>query len=264
MDEILNPEEYPKESFGTKELKNAAGNVEFNHVDFGYGDKNIFKDLSFNVKAGETVGIVGRSGEGKTTILNLLPRFYDVSKGNIKIDGINIQELTQESLRNTVSIVPQSPYIFNVSIRDNLLYAKPDATQDEIEDACKKAALHDFIISKPDGYDTFVGEGGVVLSGGQKQRLAIARALLKKSKILLLDEATSALDNETQQKIKKAIANIGTECTVIIVAHRLTTVEDCDKILVLSNHRIEAEGTHKQLLKKCEVYRELYTQNDDE
>lgn len=262
MDEIM--QGYPKEKFGSKSLVEAKGNIEFSKVKFNYGEQGVFDNLTFCVKSGECVGIVGRSGEGKSTILSLIPRLYDVQGGCIKIDGVDIKDLKKDSLRNMVSFVSQAPYIFNVSIKDNLLFANPDATQNEIENACRKAELHDFIMSKPDGYDTLVGEGGITLSGGQRQRLAIARALLRNSKILLLDEATSALDNLTQQKIKQTITNLGHDYTIIIVAHRLSTVVDCDKIYILANHKIEAEGTHKELLKISKSYRQLYEEESNQ
>ncbi|MBQ7977132.1 MAG: ABC transporter ATP-binding protein [Clostridia bacterium] len=258
MYEIMDNKEYPKEIFGDRVLDNVKGKIEFKNVNFNYGETTIFENLNLTIKAGECVGLVGKSGEGKSTILNLLPRLYDVSSGDILIDDVDTRRLTCDSLRNSVSIVPQSPYIFNVSIRENLLYVNPNATQEEIEEACRKAQIHDFIISRPEGYETKVGEGGVVLSGGQKQRLAIARAFLRGSKILLLDDATSALDNESQEKVKQAINNLKGDCTILIVAHRLSTVQDCDKIMVLENHKIVAEGSHSKLLKSCPVYRDLY------
>lgn len=262
MDEIFDEKIYPKEQFGTLTLENAKGQIAFNNVDFAYKNEQVFQNLSLKINAGECVGFVGRSGEGKSTILNLIPRIFDVDNGQITLDNIDIRDLTCESLRETVSSVPQSPYIFNLSIAENLRLVKPDATQTELELACEKAAILDFIKSKPEGFDTIVGEGGVVLSGGQKQRLAIARAFLKDSKILLLDEATSALDNKSQEEIKKAIRNLQKSCTIVIVAHRLSTVSDCDKIFVLDNHKIVATGTHAQLLANCKVYQDLYKEEN--
>ncbi len=257
--EILNDEKYPKEHFGTLDLPEPRGEIEFKHVTFSYReDMSLFQDMSFKINAGETIGIVGKSGQGKSTIINLIPKIYDIDSGEILLDGINIADLTEDALRNTVSVVPQAPYIFNMTIRENLLFAKPDATQEEIIDACKKAQIHDFIMTKPEGYDSVVGESGIMLSGGQKQRLAIARALLKDSKVLLLDEATSALDNESQGKIKEVIHNLSGERTVVIVAHRLTTVVDCDRILVIDGNKIIADGPHEELRKSCSVYRNLY------
>lgn len=262
MYEILGDDQNPKEHFGNIILENAKGGLEFKNVTFAYDNEPVFNNLNLSIKAGQSVGFVGRSGEGKSTILNLIPRIYDVKEGQILIDGVDNRELTKNSLRETVSVVPQSPYIFNMSVLENLKLVNPDATMEEIKDACKRAAILDFIQSKPQGFDTIVGEGGVMLSGGQKQRLAIARAFLKRSKILLLDEATSALDNESQDEIKKAIHNLQKKCTIIIVAHRLTTVQDCDKIFVLDGHKIVGEGTHEYLSKHCKAYRDLYKQEN--
>jgi len=202
--------------------------------------------------------VIGKSGQGKSTILNLIGKLYDISDGEILIDDVNIAELSESALRDNVSIVMQTPYIFNMSIMDNMLLVNPKATKKQIYNACKKAQIHDFIFALPQKYDSLVGENGVVLSGGQRQRLAIARALLKNSKIILFDEATSALDNESQGKIKEVMDSLKDDHTLIVVAHRLSTVVDCDKILVLDNNKIIAEGTHKQLIKSCNVYKELY------
>lgn len=262
MYEIIDDEKNPKEVFGDVVLQNAKGGIEFKDVCFSYKDEQVFDKLNLTIQPGQSVGFVGRSGEGKSTILNLIPRMYDVKSGEVLIDGVNNQTLTKESLRETVSVVPQSPYIFNMSIIDNLKLVNPTATQEQIEDACKRAAILDFIKSRPEGFNAMVGEGGVVLSGGQKQRLAIARAFLKKSKILLFDEATSALDNESQEEIKKAIKNMQKTCTIVIVAHRLSTVKDCDKIFVLDNHKIVGEGKHEDLMKNCKAYKNLYKQEE--
>ena len=262
MYELKDNEQYPKEVFGKSKLTSPEGNIRFKNVCFSYKDEKVFENLSFEIKAGQSIGIVGRSGEGKSTILNLIPRIYDVDSGSIEIDDIDVRELTQDSLRNTVSMVSQSPYIFDLTIEENLRLVKPDATQKELEEVCQKAQILDFIQSKPDGFKTRIGEGGVILSGGQKQRLALARAFLKNSKILLLDEATSALDNNSQAQVKEAIYNLQNSCTLVIVAHRLSTVIDCDKILVLDGHKLIAEGTHTELFKNCKVYRKLYEQDD--
>lgn len=265
VNEILDDEAYPKESFGTKTIKNPKGNIEFKNVTFRYDDKKeLFKDLSFKINAGETIGIVGKSGQGKSTIINLISKTYEVNKGKILIDGVNINDLTKDALRGSMAIVPQTPYIFNMTIRENLLFAKADATEEELIEVCKKAQIYDYIQSMPDKFESKIGEGGIMLSGGQRQRLAIARALLKDSKILLLDEATSALDNESQGKIKKVIHDLGKERTVIIVAHRLTTIVDCDRILVMDENTIKADGKHKDLMKSSKEYRNLYKSEDDE
>jgi len=257
--ELLDETKYPKEKFGTEKLENPKGEITFENVYFRYRDDTpLFEDLNFKIKAGETVGIVGKSGQGKSTIINLIPRIYEINGGRILLDSVDVSTLDEDSLRSAVSVVPQSPYIFNMTIKENLLFAKPNATDEEINEVCKKAQIYDFIMSKPEGMDSIVGESGLMLSGGQKQRLAIARALLKESKVLLLDEATSALDNESQSKIKDVIQNLGAERTVIIVAHRLTTVVDCDRIFVLDKNKLIAQGTHAELKKNCEVYKNLY------
>ncbi len=260
INEIFDEQKYPKEVFGNKTINKPKGGLEFRNVDFNFEDKQVFSGLNFKIKPGECVGIVGKSGEGKSTILNLIPRIYDVEAGEILIDKVNVKELNTETLRNIVSVVPQSPYIFNMSIKENLKLVKTDATDEELKIACKKANIFDFIKSKESGFDTIVGEGGVILSGGQKQRLAIARAFLKDSKILLLDEATSALDNESQNEIKKAISELKSTCTIIIVAHRLSTVSDCDRIFVLNDHKLAGAGAHEELMQTCEIYKNLYKQ----
>lgn len=260
--ELMDPEIYPKEKFGTKSLENAQGSIDFENVSFNYGENQVLENLNLHISAGECIGIVGRSGEGKSTVLSLIPRINDPKSGKIYIDGVDISELSEDALRGTVSIVPQSPYIFNLSIRDNLKLVNPTATDEDLLEACRKANILDFIENSEKGFDTIVGEGGVVLSGGQRQRLAIARAFLKQSKILLLDEATSALDNESQNEIKKSIREINKSCTVIIVAHRLSTVLDCDKIAVLSDHKIVALDKHDELIKNCEIYQNLYKQEN--
>ena len=265
MLEILDDELYPKEHFGCQTIDNMRGEIEFKHVEFGYKkDELLFKDLSFKIEAGQCIGIVGKSGQGKSSIINLINKLFDVSGGQILLDGVDIQNLSEDSIRDNVSVVSQSPYIFDLTIRENLELVKPDATFDEIVDACKKAYIYDYIMSLDNKFDSKIGEGGVQLSGGQKQRLAIARALLRKSKILLLDEATSALDNESQEKIKSAINDLKNEKTIIIVAHRLTTVMDCDRILFINNNTVKADGTHKQLMKTCPEYKKLYNSEDSE
>lgn len=255
---LMNDKEFPKEKFGTIQLDKINGDFEFKNVSFGYTDKLVLNDLSFKIKANETVAFVGKSGVGKTTIFNLLCKMYDVNYGEITIDNINIKDLDKESIRGNITIISQNPYIFNMSIRDNLKLVKSDLVEEDMINACKTACLDDFINELPDKYDTIVGEGGVNLSGGQKQRLAIARALVQKTEIILFDEATSSLDNETQQKIQKAINNMKNEYTILIIAHRLSTIINADRILYLENGKIEAEGTHKELLKKCKNYKMLY------
>lgn len=256
--EVINGKEFKKEKFGNKHLNKIEGNFEFNNVSFSYEKKEVLKDLSFKINANETVAFVGRSGAGKTTIFNLLCKFYDVNSGSITIDGININELDKDSIRGNITVISQNPYIFNMSIRDNLKLVKSDLTDEDMIKACHIACLDDFINELPNGYDTIIGEGGVNLSGGQKQRLAIARALVQKTEIILFDEATSALDNETQSKIQDAIDNMKNEYTILIIAHRLSTIVNCDRILFIDNGEIEASGTHKYLLNNCSKYRKLY------
>ncbi len=255
---IINSDEFKKEEFGTTHLDKVEGNFEFENVTFGYNEEPVLKNLNFKVNANETVAFVGKSGAGKTTIFNLLCKMYNIDKGTIKIDGIDIKELDKDSIRNNITIISQNPYIFNVSIRENFKLVKENLSEEEMINACKVACLDEFIMSLPDKYNTIIGEGGINLSGGQKQRLAIARALVQKTEIILFDEATSALDNETQTSIQKAIDNMKNEYTILIIAHRLSTIINSDRILFLDNGKIEAEGSHKELLKKSKKYKQLY------
>ena len=256
---IIDSDEFKKEEFGTEHLDNVIGNFEFKNVTFGYAKKQkVLNDLSFKVDANTTVGFVGKSGEGKSTIFSLLCKMYDVDKGEILIDGININKLDKDSIRGNITIISQDPYIFNLSIKDNLKLVKEDLTIREMKEACRMACLDEFIESLPDKYNTIVGEGGVNLSGGQRQRLAIARAFVQKTEIILFDEATSALDNETQKSIQQAIRNLKKDYTILIIAHRLSTIKDCDKILYISDGKVSAQGTHDQLMKKSKAYKDLY------
>lgn len=256
---IIDSDEFKKEKFGTIHLDNVKGNFEFKNVKFGYNEDNIIlKDINFIVNSRETVGFVGKSGAGKSTIFSLLCKMYDVNDGVITIDGVNINELDKSSIRDNITIINQNPYIFNLSIRDNLKLVKEDLTDEEMFEACKLACLDEFINGLPDGYDTIIGEGGVNLSGGQRQRLAIARALVQKTEIILFDEATSALDNETQESIQDAIKNLKNDYTILIIAHRLSTIINCDRIIVLNDGVIEDSGTHYELLDRCSEYRKLY------
>ena len=256
--DIFEDKKYEKESFGNTHLDKINGDFEFKGVSFKYDASNVLNNLNFKVNANETVAFVGKSGAGKTTIFNLLCKMYDNYDGLITIDGINIKELDKDSIRGNITIVSQNPYIFNMSIKDNLKLVKNNLTDKEMKEACKMACLDDFIESLPNKYDTIVGEGGINLSGGQKQRLAIARAFVQKTEIILFDEATSALDNETQAKIQQAIANLQKDYTILIIAHRLSTIKSADRILVLDNGNIVGEGTHTKLLKTCKLYKELY------
>lgn len=256
---IMDSKEFGKEKFGKKHIDKVNGDFEFKNVTFTYANGHkVIDNMNFKIKANSTVAFVGKSGSGKTTVFNLLCKMYNIDSGKITIDGIDIRELDKDSIRGNITIISQNPYIFNLSIRDNLRLVKENLTDEEMIEACKTACLEDFIKSLPDGYDTIIGEGGINLSGGERQRLAIARALVQKTEIILFDEATSALDNETQANIKKAIDNMKNEYTILIIAHRLSTVIDCDRILFLDEGKIKAEGTHKELLSNCKNYRSLY------
>ena len=264
--EFENDDIYPKDVFGKKHLSHIKGDIKFKNITFSYddSDKNkVLNKFGLNIKPKTTVALVGPSGSGKSTILNLITKSYLPESGVITIDDVDIRDLDEATFKDAISIVSQSPYIFNMSIKDNLLLVNPDASLEEIDKACKQACLYDYINSLPDKYDTVVGEGGVNLSGGQKQRLAIARALLKNSPILLFDEATSALDNQTQSEIKATLDNLKNEYTIIIVAHRLSTIQDCDTIHVIEDGKVISSGTHKELLESSETYRNLYASDEN-
>lgn len=256
--DILDNNKFEKEEFGNVHLDKVNGNFEFKDVNFSYGDNKVLDNLSFKVNANSTVAFVGKSGAGKSTIFSLIDKMYEVDSGEILIDGVNINELDKDSIRDNITVINQNPYIFNLSIKDNLKLVKENLTDEEMISACKMACLDEFINTLPDKYDTVVGEGGITLSGGQKQRLAIARALIQKTEIILFDEATSALDNETQKEIQEAIHNMQGEYTILIIAHRLSTIIDSDRILFLNDGHIEAEGTHEELLDKSLAYKHLY------
>ena len=235
------------------------GQVTYDRVSFCYHPgQTVLENVSFQVQPGQSYALVGGSGSGKTTLITLLPRLYEVTGGAISIDGTDIRDMTLASLRQNIGMVSQDTYLFNGTILENLRYAKPDATREEIEEACKKAHIHDFIVSLPQGYDTLVGNRGLRLSGGEKQRLSIARVILKDPPILILDEATSALDSISESHIQAAIKPLLKSRTSLVVAHRLSTIMASDKILVVGNHRIAASGTHKELLERSPLYRELY------
>lgn len=259
--EVIENDKFKKEKFGNIEIKKLNGSIRFENVVFGYDKTKILKNMNFEINPNERVAFVGKSGAGKTTIFGLITRLYHTSKGKILLDNTNINDLTCSTIRDNMSIITQNPYIFNFSIKDNLLLAKEDASIKEIREACKMACIDEYIMTLPNKYDTMVGENGVILSGGQKQRLAIARALLMKTEIILFDEATSALDNETQSKIQEAINNLKGKYTILIVAHRLSTIIDSDKIFVVDDGKIIDSGSHKELLKKCDYYRNLYNKD---
>lgn len=257
LDIIDNPK-YPKEKFGHISKEHFDGDIEFKNVSFKYDDLPVLKNISFKIKSNSTIGFVGRSGSGKTTIFNLISKLYTIKDGELLIDGININDYTEETIRGNISVITQNPYIFNMSIKDNIKIVKPEITDEELIEKCKMAELHDYIESLPDKYDTIVGENGTILSGGLKQRLSIARALVKKSEIILLDEATSSLDNELQDHIMESIKNISSEYTILIIAHRLSTVKDCDQIIVVDDGLIKGYDKHDTLLKNNDTYKKLY------
>lgn len=256
--ELFDNKKFPIETYGNESIDNIKGEIEFKNVSFAYNKKEIIHNVSFKVNPLEDVALVGKSGSGKSTLFNLLTKSYDNYEGIITIDGVDIKKLNQKTLIDSISIISQNPYIFNLSIKDNLKLIDKNITDDDIINACKTARIHDFIETLPDKYNTLLGEGGVNLSGGQKQRLAIARALLKQSKILLFDEATSSLDNITQDEIQTAIKSISKNFTIITIAHRLSTIINLNKIYLLEEGNIIACGTHKELLKSNTYYKELY------
>lgn len=243
-----------------EELTSVKGNVKFSDVSFSYESekKNVLAHINLDVKAGESIALVGPSGGGKTTLCSLIPRFYDATNGEILIDEKNIKDVSLDSLRNNIGVVAQDVYLFSGSVKENIAYGKADATDDDIITAAKLAGAHDFISSLPDGYDTYVGERGVKLSGGQKQRISIARVFLKNPPILILDEATSALDNESEKLVQASLEKLAKGRTTFTIAHRLTTIRNADRILVLTENGIEEEGTHSELLNNGKIYSELY------
>lgn len=291
ISELYEDDEYELEKFGTQELENVQGHIEFKNVKFSYieyrekpdeevllemkqnkkkkiktrvktreqiGTNDIFENLNFEIEPNTTVAFVGISGSGKSTILNLISKMYEIDSGEVLIDGVNINSLTKQSLRNTISLVNQFPYIFDMTIKENLLLAKPEATDEEIVYSLKQAALFDFIESLPQKLDTVVGESGIKLSGGQKQRLAIARAMLKRSSVILFDESTSSLDNLAQNQVKESINNIKGKSTIIIVAHRLSTIKNVDKIFFLEKGQITDQGSFEELFSRNENFRKIF------
>lgn len=258
--EILDNALYEDEKFGNINIDEVEGVIEFKNVKFKYSndEEETLKGLDMKIVPNKKIAIVGKSGNGKSTIFNLLLRYFDATKGEILIDEVNIKDLTEESLRNNISIIRQSPFLFNLSIMDNFRMVKEDVTEEEVRDVCKKAYIDEYIMSLPNKYNTIIGEGGVNLSGGQKQRIAIARTLLLNTKIILFDEATSALDNESQTYIKKTIDDLVKDHTVVIVAHRLSTIIDADIINVIDKGKLIASNTHEKLLKECKIYSNLY------
>ncbi len=289
--ELYENDEYEMESFGSRHLKNVKGKIEFKNVGFSYltykdipieeqlkiekynkkhkikepvstrkitGKNQVFKNLNFVIEPNTTVAFVGKSGSGKTTIANLVSKIYTVDKGRVLIDGININSLDKDTVRNSIALVNQSPYIFDMTIKENLLLARPNATDEEIKDVLESSALDEFVASLPEGVDTRVGEGGIKLSGGQKQRLAIARTMLKRSSIIIFDESTSSLDNLAQSKIKESLDNLKGKSTIIIIAHRLSTIRNADKIFFLQKGEIVSSGTFDELYKNDEAFRTMF------
>lgn len=243
------------------DMPKAQGVIEFKNVTYGYGDgDNVLKNVSIKIEKGKTYALVGPSGGGKTTMCHLIPHFYDVREGEILIDGININNITRDSLRKNIGIVQQDVYLFNSSIKDNILYGRLDATDDEVIEAAKRANIHDYVMTLPNGYDTVIGERGVKLSGGQKQRLSIARVFLKNPPILILDEATSALDNATEIMIQQALDELCKGRTTLVVAHRLSTIKNADEIAVVSGGEIAERGTHQELVEQNGIYAMLHKQ----
>ena len=261
MTQILDTKDDVKDIADAKALKVEKGEIDFENIHFKHADAKeaIFNNFSLSIKPGERVGLVGISGSGKTTLTKLLLRFADVDEGEIKIDGQNISEVQQISLRENIAYVPQETSLFHRTIAENIAYAKPDASRKEIVRAAKLANAHDFIMSLPDGYETLVGERGIKLSGGQRQRIAIARAILKDAPILVLDEATSALDSESEALIQDALEKLMKGRTSIVVAHRLSTIASMDNIVVLEGGKIIEQGTHHQLIKKGGAYDKLWS-----
>lgn len=262
MVKILDMSPEVKDPKAPEKLRISRGAIDFNTVTFGHDgagkDDALFQDLDVHIPAGQKIGLVGHSGSGKTTLTKLLLRFNDIDGGTITIDGQNIAAITQDDLRRSISYVPQEPLLFHRSIRENIAYGKPNATDEEIIDAARKAHAHEFIAKIPTGYDTLVGERGVKLSGGQRQRIAIARAILKEAPILVLDEATSALDSESERLIQKALGELMKDRTAIVIAHRLSTVQKMDRILVLENGRVIEDGPHAALVAQKGTYAELW------
>ncbi|HAT4247090.1 TPA: ABC transporter ATP-binding protein [Clostridium perfringens] len=257
-EEIMN-EENEKEIPNAKELKDVRGKITIKDVTFRYDNKeSILENFNLDIEAGKMVALVGPSGGGKTTICNLIPRFYDYESGQIFIDDVDISTVTLKSLRENIGIVQQDVFLFTGTIKENIMYGNPNATDEEVIKAAKNACLHDFIMGLEDGYDTFIGERGVKLSGGQKQRISIARVFLKNPAILILDEATSALDNVTEYEIQKALEELSKDRTTLVVAHRLSTVKNSDEIVVLTDKGIEERGTHEELMKLGGVYSSLH------
>lgn len=257
--ELIEQEPEVQDREGAKAVTHLCGDIVFNNVDFSYDDtKTVLKDVSLDIRAGQTIAFVGPSGAGKTTICSLIPRFYDVSRGAITIDGIDVRDMTQASLRAQIGIVQQDVFLFTGTIRENIAYGRLDASEEEIVEAAKKAHLESFIAELPDGYETQIGERGLKLSGGQKQRLAIARMFLKNPPILILDEATSALDTETEMIIQQSLTELAENRTTLVIAHRLATIRNADRVLVVTPNGIEEDGTYDELVAQNGIFAKLH------
>jgi len=257
--EILDTKAEVEDKPGAKPMPPVEGRVTFEGVSFSYdGEHMVLDGINLDVKPGQTIAVLGGTGSGKSTLINLIPRFYDVTKGRILIDGVDIRDVTLESLRRQIGIVTQETFLFSASLRDNIAYGKPEAADKEVMAAAKAAHIHDFIVSLPQGYDSVIGERGVGLSGGQKQRVAIARALLMDARILLLDESTSSVDVETEMRIQEAFSRLLEDRTAFVIAQRLSTVRNADWIIVLDKGRLAEQGTHEELLKKGGIYTSIY------
>ncbi|MEE1012026.1 MAG: ABC transporter ATP-binding protein [Acutalibacteraceae bacterium] len=259
--EIMNEEPEIIDSDNAVDIENVQGEIEFRDVSFSYvkGEKQILNNLNLKIRKGGNVALVGPSGGGKTTLCNLIPRFYEAESGEILLDGKNIKDITLRSLRSNIGVVAQDVYLFSGTIRDNLVYGKADATDEELIEATKKAGAHEFISALPDGYDTYIGERGVKLSGGQKQRISIARVFLKNPPVLLLDEATSALDNESEKLVQESLERLAKGRTTLTIAHRLTTIRNADEIVVLTEDGIAEQGSHTELMQKGGIYSNMYS-----
>jgi subfamily B ATP-binding cassette protein MsbA len=256
--ELLDTPSTMAEPASPKPLKAANADIQFEHINFAYGEKPILRDINLTVKAGQLVALVGSTGSGKTTLANLLPRFYDPQSGAVRIGGTDIREVSIRELRNQIAIVTQETVLFHDTIRRNIAVGRPSATSAEIEEAARSAKAHDFIAQRPETYDAIVGEKGVLLSGGQKQRLSIARAILKNAPILILDEATNSLDAEVERAVQEELEKLMVGRTTICIAHRLSTIQKADVIVVLNEGKIVESGTHAELIQRGGVYQRLY------
>lgn len=257
--EIMDEEPEIQDAHNAKELTDIQGKIVFDHVDFSYNhEESVLEDINLVIDEGRTMALVGPSGGGKTTLCHLIPRFYEINKGSISVDGVDIRDLKMTNLRENIGLVSQDVFLFAGTIRENILYGRIEASEEEMVQAAKNARIHDFVMTLENGYDTYIGERGIRLSGGQKQRISIARVFLKDPKILILDEATSALDNETEIQIQKALEVLSENRTTLVIAHRLSTIKNADEIVVISEDGIVERGSHDSLLKEDRIYAKLY------